>query len=162
MQPIWKVVWTTVAVVAFVLVAALAIPVFMFWPRCDRWETVLASDAAGRSIVSVFQACTGLGTETAESIELKSASGERRTIFRYVPNGGMAGCNGKRFPGVAEPYVDWTNAKDIHISIAVVSSIVEKHETLDGMRITYELGPILSEVCAPARNKPTDFESSSR
>jgi hypothetical protein len=151
MRPIWKVVWTTVAVVALVLVAALAIPVFMFWPHCDRRETVLASDGAGRSIVSVFKACTGLGTETAESIELKSASGERRTIFRYVPNGGTAGCNGKRFPGVAEPNVDWINAKDIHISIAVVSSIVEKHDTLDGMRVTYELGPILSEVCAMPR-----------
>jgi hypothetical protein len=56
---------------------------------CDRWEEVLATDANGRSVVSEFEACTGIGTTLAASIELRSASGHATTIFKYEPSGGM-------------------------------------------------------------------------
>jgi hypothetical protein len=136
-----------IGAIAVVLGAAIAILIHVLWPHCDREERVLANDGNGRSIVSVFEACTSLGTQTVESIQLKATSGDRKTIFSYVPNGGTLGCNGKTFPAVAEPSVDWTNPSVIHISIRVVSSIMEKHDTLDEMRVTYELGPVLSEIC---------------
>jgi hypothetical protein len=136
---------------AVVFGAAIAVFAYMFWPHCDRGEKVLARDDQGRSIVSVFEACTSLGTETAESIELKSASGDKKRIFKYEPNGGVLACKGRTFPAAAEPSVDWSNPRVIHISIPVVSSILEKHETLDGIRVTYEIGPVLSEVCGHVR-----------
>jgi hypothetical protein len=108
---------------------------------------VLATDARGRSIVSKFEACTTLGTSMEDSIELKSTSGDRMVIFKYVPDGGIVGCKGKTFPATVEPSVDWSNPSLIHISIPVVSSIVEEHDTVDGMRVTYEIGSVLAEIC---------------
>jgi hypothetical protein len=82
-----------------------------------------------------------------ESIQLESAYGVRKPIFKYEPNGGVIGCKGSTFPGVVEPSIDWHDPGVIHISIAVVASIIEKHDELDGMRVTYDIGPVLSEVC---------------
>jgi hypothetical protein len=152
----WRTISAIAATVVIVLGAGIGVLVYAFGPHCDREETILASDGNGRSIVAVFEACTGFGTETSESIQLKSASGDRKNIFVYVPNGGTLGCNGKTFPPVAEPSADWTDPRLIHIAIGVVSSIVERHETVDGMRVTYDPGPVLSEVCrVPKTSVPT-------
>jgi hypothetical protein len=59
----------------------------------------------------------------------------------------VIGCKGKSFPGVAEPSAEWTDSQHIRIAIAVLGSIVEKHETVKEMSISYELGPVLAEAC---------------
>jgi hypothetical protein len=151
MRPAWRSAWAMTASFAVVFGAAIAVFDYMFWPHCDRGEKVLARDDQGRSIVSVLEACTSLGTETAESIELQSASGDKKPIFKYEPNGGVLGCKGRAFPTAAEPSVDWSSPRVIHISIPVVSSILEKHDALDGIRVTYNIGPVLLEVCGHIR-----------
>jgi len=147
MRPIWQ--SSLAAVLSFATVGAGLITMLMYtlMPKCDREELILATDAHGRSIVSVFKACTSIGTTVEESIQLKSAYGARKAIFKYEPNGGVIGCKGKAFPGVAEPSVDWRDPGVIHISIAVVASIIEKHDSVEGLSVTYEIGPVLSEVC---------------
>ena len=125
--------------------------VYLLWPRCEQYEKLLATDSHGRSVVSVIKVCGSLGSTMVESIQLKSGFWERKTIFKYEPNGGVIGCKGRNFPGVAEPSIDWRNPGVIHISIAVVASIIEKHDELDGMRVTYEIGPILSDICDVGR-----------
>jgi hypothetical protein len=132
-----------VAAASFVLLANI------FWPHCDGEERVLATQSQGRSVVSHFEACTGIGTALTQSIELRSASGERTTILSYEPNPGIAGCRRKMFPTQQEPVVDWTNPRDIHISISVVAGIFEKHDAVNGIHITYDIGTVISRDCEP-------------
>jgi hypothetical protein len=42
---------------------------------------------------------------------------------------------------------DWIDPAVIHISIGVVSSIAEKHDEVDGLHITYDIGTVISEAC---------------
>jgi hypothetical protein len=117
--------------------------------HCDREEKVLATDATGRSVISEFEACTSVGTTLAETIELRSASGHSMTIFKYEPSGGMVGCRWKMFPRARElePSVDWSDRGVIHISIGVVGSIYRKVDEVDGLRVTYDIGTVISEAC---------------
>ena len=139
-----------VAVLSFAFVPGvilLAMFAYLVWPRCDQYEQLFATDSHGRSIVSVIKVCGWLGSTMVESIQLKSGLWRRKTIFKYEPNGGVLGCKGRTFPGIAEPSIDWRDPGVIHISIAVISGIIEKHDSVDGLRVTYEIGPVLSEVC---------------
>jgi hypothetical protein len=111
---------------------------------------VLAEGALGRSVVSLFQACTSLGTSLQGSVELRLPSGKRTPIFAFVPNGGMVGCNGHSFPGSAEPTAIWMGPNTIRISLAVADSIVEMRTDVDGIHVVYEIGPVLSSVCMPS------------
>jgi hypothetical protein len=76
----------------------------------------------------------------------------------------VIGCKNKTFPGDAEPSAEWTNPKYIRIAIAVLSSIVEKHETVNEMGVSYEPGPVLAEACDLVKvkkrsNVPTNSKS---
>ena len=118
--------------------------------HCDREEKVLATDATGRSVVSEFEACTSVGTTLAASIDLRSTLGHGKTIIKYIPNGGQAGCRWKMFPRAREGdtvTVDWSNPAVIHISIGVVRSIAEKLDEVDGVHIAYDIGTVISEAC---------------
>ncbi len=86
-----------------------------------------------------------------ETVELKSASGKRMTILRYEPNGGIVGCRGKTFPGNQELSVKWSNASVIRISISVVSEILKMNNMVDGIRVTYDIGTVISRDCGFAR-----------
>jgi hypothetical protein len=97
--------------------------------------------------VSVLEACTSFGTLLGESVELKTAGGARKAVFQYEPNGGVAGCKGWSFPPAPEPTVDWSDPRAIHIAISVVSSISRELDVVDGIHVTYDIGPVLSEVC---------------
>jgi hypothetical protein len=86
-----------------------------------------------------------------ESVELKSASGKKMTILKYEPNGGIVGCRGKTFPAKQELSVDWSNGSVIHISISVVSSISKMNNIVDGVRVTYDIGTVISRDCGVSR-----------
>jgi hypothetical protein len=75
-------------------------------------------------------------------------------ILKYVPNGGMIGCKGRSFPGTAEPIVEWSDPDTIRVSIAMLDSVTEKHDAIDGVRVVYALGPPLSEICRISEGKP--------
>jgi hypothetical protein len=137
----------TLASVATVAAMVFGLISFMWWPRCDRSQEVLATQSVGRSIVSCFEACTGLGTDLSESIELKLASGKRKTILRYGPSGGVVGCKGKTFPPEQQPLVDWSDPKLIHISIGVVYDIDEKHDAVEGVPVKYDIGRVFAKDC---------------
>jgi hypothetical protein len=121
---------------------------FRLWPHCDREQRILATQPDGRSVVSYFAACTGVGTTLTQSIELRSVTGRRTTIFEYEPSGGIVGCSGESFPTEQEPSVDWSNPQDIHISISVVDGIFEKHDAVNGVRVTYDIGTVISRDCS--------------
>jgi hypothetical protein len=42
---------------------------------------------------------------------------------------------------------DWSNPQDIHISISVVYAISEKHDAVNGVRVTYDIGTVISRDC---------------
>ena len=119
----------------------------MFWPHCDHEQRTLATQSDGRSVVSLLEDCTGLGTTLTQSIEFRTATGRRTTILEYQPTGGIVGCGGKTFSTEQEPSVDWSNPQNIHISISVVYDISEKHDTVNGIHITYDIGAVISRDC---------------
>jgi hypothetical protein len=53
----------------------------------------------------------------------------------------------------SEPTADWTDPKIIHISIRVVRAIYQRVDTLDGIRLTYEIGPVSSKSCGFAKTQ---------
>jgi hypothetical protein len=147
----WKFIGATLGSVAIVTAIGFGYVAYILWPHCDREEKILATDSLGRSIVSCFEACTSFGTSMEESVELKSAAGKKMTILKYEPNGGIVGCRGKTFPGDQELSVDWSNASVIRISISVVSAISKINETVDGVRVIYDIGTVISRDCGFAR-----------
>src|ERR1700722_17777596 len=146
-----KFIWAALGSIALVFAIGIGTFAYIFWPHCDREEKILATDSLGRSIVSCFEACTSLGTSMEESVELKSASGKKMTILKYEPNGGIVGCRGKTFPAKQELSVDWSNGSVIHISISVVSSISKMNNIVDGVRVTYDIGTVISRDCGVSR-----------
>jgi hypothetical protein len=112
-------------------------------PPCDRREDLLAADATGRSVVSKFD-CT-----STESVELRSASGRETTIFKYQSSGGLAGCKGKIFPRATETSstVNWSDPHVIRISIGVIGRVDEQLYEVDGVRVTYDIGSVVSKSC---------------
>jgi hypothetical protein len=147
MKSSWKLVWAALGSLAIIGAMGIGLLAYMFRPHCDRDETVLATQSEGRSVVSCFEACTGLGTTLTQSIELRSATGERKTILEYEPNGGIVGCKGKTFPRQQAPSVDWSSPQVIYISIGVVASITEKHDDVNGVHVMYDIGTVISQEC---------------
>jgi hypothetical protein len=147
MRVSWKVVSAALGSLAIVSAMGVGLLAFIFWPHCDRDERILATQTEGRSVVSCLEACTGLGTILTQSIELRSATGDRKTILQYEPTSGIVGCGGKRFPTQQEPSIDWSNPQDIHISISVVYGISQKHDVVNGVHVTYDIGAVISRDC---------------
>jgi hypothetical protein len=144
----WKSIWAALGSLAIVGAIGIGLLVHLWWPHCDREERILATQPDGRSVVSRFAACTRFGTTLAQSIELRSATGRRTTILEYEPNGGIVGCGGDTFPAQQEPSVEWGTPQDIHISISVVVGIFEKHDAVNGVRVTYDIGTVISRDCS--------------
>jgi hypothetical protein len=119
--------------------------------RGGRHYLYRAVDRDGKSVASLLCRDRSMGTSMEASIELKSASGRKMTIMKYEPNGGVVGCRGRTFPGNQEVSVDWSNAGVIRISISVVSAISKLNDTVDGLRVTYEIGTVISRDCGFAR-----------
>ena len=147
MRSWWKPVWAALGSLAIVGAMGIGLLSYIFWPHCDREDRILATQSEGRSVVSCFAVCTGFGTTLTQSIELRSATGERKTILEYEPNGGIVGCRGRTFPMQQEPSVDWGNPQVIHISISVVAGISEKHDAVSGVHVTYDIGTVISQDC---------------
>jgi hypothetical protein len=59
------------------------------------------------------------------------------------------GCKWKVFPRAGEiaPTVSWSDPRVIKISIGVVYSVSQKLDEVDGVRVTYDIGTVISEVC---------------
>ena len=143
----WNSVWAALGSLAIVGAMGIGLLAYMFWPHCDHDEKTLATQSDGRSVVSLFEDCTGFGTTLTQSIEVRSSTGRRTTILEYQPSGGIVGCRGKTFPTEQEPSVDWSNPQDIHISISVVYGISEKHDTVNGVHVIYDIGTVISRDC---------------
>lgn len=140
----WKSVWAALGSLAIVGAMGVGLLAYIFWPHCDHDERTLATQSDGTSVVSVSEDCTGFGTTLTQSIEFKSATGRRTKILEYQPTGGIVGRRGTTFPTEQEPSVDWSNPRDIRISISVVYGISEKHEAVNGVHVTYDIGAVIS------------------
>lgn len=143
----WKSVLAALGSLAIVCGMWIGSWVYAFWPHCDREEKTLATQPGGRSVVSCFAACTSLGTTLTQAIQLRSATGKLQTILEYEPSGGIVGCRGKTFPAEQEPAADWSNPLVIHIAVSVVGDIIEKHDTVDGVHVTYDIGTVIVQDC---------------
>jgi hypothetical protein len=109
---------------------------------CDHYESVLATDERGRTVRSTFEAC-GPGVGNTEWLDLVSSSGQRRRIFAFEPTGGVLAFHGTPVKEPLEPVVTWLAPDKLHIAIGTVGSVVEKHDTVNGVHVTYDIAMIL-------------------
>jgi hypothetical protein len=63
----WKSVWAALGSLAIVGAMGIGLLPYMFWPHRDHDERTLATQSDGRSVVSLFEACTGFGTTLTQS-----------------------------------------------------------------------------------------------
>jgi hypothetical protein len=82
MQSRWQAALRTIVIAVMLGVVTLFAFSRVFPEHCDIAEETLATDGRGRSVVSVFRACTSFGTSLEERIELKSAPDRRTTIMK--------------------------------------------------------------------------------
>jgi hypothetical protein len=125
-----------------VLLAAISF-VIACAPRCDHREALLAANANGSSVVWKYE-CS-----STESIELRSVSGRKTTFFKFQSSGGISGCDGKSFSRAADisPTAVWTDPNVIRISIGVIGRVDRQLSEVDGVRVTYDIGELVSESC---------------
>jgi len=112
-------------------------------PQCNQRVDFLATDGNGRSVVSKFY-CT-----STESVELRTASGRETNIFKYESSGGISGCKGKSFPRATETSstANWIDPHVIRFSIGVIDRIDKQLDEVDGVRVTYDIGTVISGSC---------------
>jgi hypothetical protein len=109
---------------------------------CDHYESVLATDERGRTVRSTLEAC-GPGVGNTEWLDLVSSSGQRHRIFAFGPTGGVLAVHGVPVKQPIEPIVTWLAPDRLHIAIGTVGSIVERHDTVDGVHVTYDIAMTL-------------------
>jgi hypothetical protein len=85
-------------------------------------------------VTSTFEACGGFGTTVEERIDLVAPSGRHERIMTFLPWVGVDPAE-KREP--LEPLVTWTEPAAIRVTLGTVGRIIEKHDDVDGVHITY-------------------------
>ena len=131
----------------FIIVVALVLflKLDLFRHPCDRVQTVLSRDNQGRDIVSVFQACTAIGTSLQEWVDLVLPNGRRVRLFTFVPWGGETSYRGEPVRGPFEPSATWVSPRDLRLSIGTVNRVIQARSQAAGVRITYDVRTDLSK-----------------
>jgi hypothetical protein len=111
----------------------------LFPEHCDREEYVLAKGSSGRTLNYKFEACTALGTNVEEAVELVFPSGHRRVIFRFEPADGIVSYKGIPVAGPLQPSATWTSPHSVKISIGTVADILEQQNQIDDVSVTYAI-----------------------
>jgi hypothetical protein len=124
---------------------ALGLRLFLFRHPCDRVQTVLSRDGRGRTVVSVFDACTAVGTSVQESVDLLTPPGNRVRLFTFVPWGGEIRHQGEAVTGPFKPSATWITPSDLRLSIGTVDRVIHERSEAEGVRITYDVGTDLSK-----------------
>lgn len=136
-------------VIAALLTVGIALILWLrfvpFRHPCDGVETVLSRDAQGRSVVSVFQACTTVGTSVQEWVDLVEPTGRRVHLLTFVPWGGETTYRGALVKGPFEPSATWLTPSDLRLSIGTVGQVIQKRDEAAGVHITYDIRTDLSK-----------------
>jgi hypothetical protein len=114
--------------------------------KCDRFEEVLAQDADGKRVISVFSACTSpyAGTELDQSIYVEESPGHRDLAFRFGPNPGIVVPRGPE-PASAR----WLSPNDVEISVGAVTNIREQKQSIGSVKVRYDIGALISQTGKP-------------
>ncbi len=147
MGPLPKIV---VLVTGSLLIISVALIVWLrsvpFRHPCDSVQTVLSRDSRGRSVVSVFKACTALGTSVQEWVDLVGPSGDHVHLLTFVPWGGEISYRGVPVKGPFEPSATWRTSSDLRVSIGTVEQLIDERGEVDGAHITYDIRTDLSKL----------------
>lgn len=117
----------------------------IFGHPCDRVQTVLSEDSQGRTVVSVVDACTALGTSVRESVDLLTPTGGRVRLFTFVPWSGETTYQGKSMTGPFRPSATWVSPSNLQISVGTVDQVIHERSEAEGVRITYDVRTDLSK-----------------
>jgi hypothetical protein len=111
----------------------------LFRHSCDHYETVLSRDTHG-SVVSVFDACTTIGSSNTARVDFIQPNGHRVELFSYVPWGGEISYHGVAAKAPFEPAATWLRPNDLRISIGTVGQVLQRRTEVDGVHLTYDIG----------------------
>jgi hypothetical protein len=123
----------------------LCLRVVLFRHSCDRVQTVLSQDSQGGTVISVFRACTAIGTSVEAWVDLVSPTGRRVRLLTFVPWGGESSYQGSPVTGPFEPSATWVTPTDLRISVGTVDQVIEERSEASGVHITYDIGTVLSK-----------------
>ena len=121
------------------VVLVLCLRLVLFRHPCDRVQTILSRDAQGRTVVSVFSACTAIGTSVQESVDLLTPTGRRVRLFTFVPWSGETKYRGRPVTGPFQPSATWVTPSDLRLSIGTVDQVIRERTEADGVRIIYDV-----------------------
>lgn len=127
------------------IVLVLCLKLFLFRHPCDRVQTVLSRDSQGRRVVSVFEACTAVGTSVHESVDLVTPTGHRVQLFTFIPWSGETSYRGGPVTGPFKPSATWVTPSDLRLSIGTVGQVIHERSEADGVRATYDVRIDLSK-----------------
>ena len=117
----------------------------MFRHPCNKVQTVLSRDGRGTTVVSVFRACTAVGTSVSAWVDLVSPTGSRIRLFTYVPWGGETDYRGKPVKGPFEPSATWISPSELRLSTGTIDRVIQERSDAAGVHITYEIQTDLSK-----------------
>jgi hypothetical protein len=142
-RQLWKSALVLVAVGAGLAVTTLAFFLSAVVPsHCDEWSQDLARDAKHGTVKLDGSACTRFGTTVIEKVIWVSPEGNRQTVFEYEPPGGITEAHGTKVE-VADPKAAWISSGELRISIDAVGRVLKKRETLDDVKVSYDIGLIV-------------------
>jgi len=108
---------------------------------CERWETPLARDDRGHSVVSTLQDCNFIASVSDEWIDLVLPSGRHERVFEFTP---WEGVIDPRVKEPFEPSASWDRPGVLRISIGTVDGVSEQRTEVDGVQVVYDIGADLS------------------
>jgi len=121
------------------VVVLLCLRLILFRHPCDRVQAVLSRDSQGRTVVSVFSACTAIGTSVQESVDLLMPTRHRVRLLTFVPWSGESDYRGSPVTGPFRPSATWVTPNDLRISIGAVDRVIQERSEAEGVNITYDV-----------------------
>src|SRR4051794_37516933 len=67
-------------VVALITVGILGLRAVLLSKACDRYESVLSTDTQGRTLSSTFEACSFIGNQNEQWVDLELPSGKSERV----------------------------------------------------------------------------------
>jgi hypothetical protein len=146
----WAGVGALMGALSVVLALAGGAWAYWTWPRCERWEEVLATDAQNRSIRDTLEACGDLGTVLKQTVELVT-SGKRFLVAEIIPTGG-ASCGSTSRSAASPLRAQWIGANAIRLSAGSIADFGERKDLVAGVRIEYGMKEIMALDCPATRS----------
>jgi hypothetical protein len=127
-------------------VGILGLRAVLLSKTCDRYQSVLSTDTQGRTLRSTFEACSFIGNQNEQWVDLELPSGKSERVMSFEPWGGeVASLDGVDYKPPFDPVATWHGANELEISIGTIGHLLEARDNVAGVHVTYKIGAIVSK-----------------